>query len=84
MTSIIFSNDSLLRSIWNGAFEDCGSLTNMDIPNNVREIGYETFQRCSNLAIVTFRGNQLTSIGSKAFSYCSSLTDVYYDKTISD
>lgn len=56
-------------------------MTSIEIPNNVKSIGENTFESCSGLTTVTI-GNDVTSIGVFAFSGCSSLTSVkVYAKT---
>ena len=66
-----------VKEIGDDAFEDCSSLTSIEIPAGVTSIGDYAFSRCSNLENVTFaEGSLLTSIGSSAFGYCSSLTSI--------
>ena len=62
-------------SIGYGAFEYCGSLTSVTIPESVTSIEERTFQYCSSLASVTI-GEGVTSIGEEAFYECRSLTSV--------
>ena len=62
-------------SIETNAFENCGGLTNITIPNSVISIGYHAFQGCSGLTSVTIP-NSVTSIKSYAFSGCRGLTSV--------
>ena len=63
------------RLIADNAFHLCFSLTSVDIPNSVTNIGGYAFSNCSNLMSVTL-GNGIMSIGASAFEYCSSLTYV--------
>ena len=82
LTGIEIPNN--VTSIKGGAFMDCDSLTSIEIPNSVISIDYYSsydnfgaFKGCSNLKTVTFGENsQLTSIGERAFMYCSSLTSI--------
>ena len=63
--------------IGESAFEDCSSLTSIEIPSGVTSIGERAFYDCSGLTSVTFGENsQLSSIGYRAFYYCSSLTSI--------
>ena len=48
-------------------------LTDLVIPETVKQINDYTFSNCSSLTNVTI-GDSVTSIGSAAFDYCSSLT----------
>ena len=63
-------NTYSVTSIGNYAFDNCGDLTSVTIPNSVTSIGYSAFYGCSGLTSVTI-GNSVTSIGSDAFSGCS-------------
>lgn len=82
LTGIEIPNN--VTSIKGGAFMDCDSLTSIEIPSSVISIDYYSsdesfgaFKGCSNLKTVTFGENsQLTSIGERAFMYCSSLTSI--------
>ena len=58
-----------------GCFAQCSSLTSINIPNSVTNIGDRAFSDCSSLTSVTI-GNSVTSIGDGAFAGCSSLTSV--------
>ncbi len=72
--------------IGDDAFRGCSSLTSIEIPSGVTEIGNYVFAFVdewgnpngeSNLESVTFgEDSQLTSIGSGAFSGCSSLASI--------
>ena len=71
----IIKFDAPVTSIGDYAFNDCGSLKNVTIPNSVTEIGEQAFLNCSSLTSVTIP-NSITSIGIYTFKYCSSLTSV--------
>lgn len=57
----------------------CSSLTEIKIPNSVREIGYGAFSGCSSLQSIEFPEN-LFKIGGWAFEDCTSLQSIYIPK----
>ena len=75
-----------------GAFAGCTSLTSIEIPNSVKEIGVCAFKNCSQLSSVTFEpnsklktidgycdGNWSSEVGTKhygAFADCEALTNI--------
>ncbi len=63
-----------VRGIDDNAFRDC-SMSSVTIGNNVKYIGNEAFEWCSNLASVTIP-NSVTRIGDKAFYGCENLSSV--------
>ncbi len=54
---------------------DCSSLTSINIPDGVTNIGAGTFWRCSSLTSINIP-NSVTSIGYSAFRDCSNLTSI--------
>ena len=64
-----------VTSIGEGAFEDCYSLTSIEIPNSVTSIGAYAFSDCDSLTSIEIP-NSVTSIGDMAFSGCDSLTSI--------
>ena len=57
------------------AFTNCGSLTEVTIPEGVTSIGVGAFQSCGSLTEVTIP-KSVETIGNGAFGFCSSLTEV--------
>ena len=67
------NNNGLFNS--NRGFFGCGALTNVVLPQTVRQIGVETFSTCTNLeTIVPFLPNSVADIGNYAFYNCRKLT----------
>lgn len=57
------------------AFEENKSITEVSIPDGVKEISYKAFYNCTSLTTVKLP-QSLESIGGMAFSYCESLAGV--------
>ena len=66
---------SVVTSIGNEAFRDCGGLMSVTIPGGVKNIGYYAFYYCTGLTSVTIP-DSVTSIGFSAFEGCTRLTSV--------
>ena len=64
-----------MKTIGDGAFSGCSSLTSITIPNSVTSIESSAFSGCSSVTSITI-GSGVTTIGSSAFSGCGSLTSV--------
>ena len=81
-TSIIPSNGSV-TSIGPYAFSDCGSLTNIAIPDSVISIDEWAFNDCYSLTNITIP-NSVTSIGSYAFRGCDGLTNITIPDSVTE
>ena len=78
LSSVIFSTGTQsLTSIFNTAFRNCTSLTNIIFPTTVTTIGSNAFQNCTSLAAITIP-SLVTSIGVGAFSSCTNLTSITF------
>lgn len=66
---------SKIKIICPGAFEDCASLTSINIPEGVTEIGDRAFSGCTGLFSITIPAG-VTKVGWKAFSGCTRLTSI--------
>ena len=64
-----------ITQIGNYAFENCISLTSVNIPDSVTTIGNNAFESCDSLTSVTIP-DSVTTIADYAFRGCSSLTSV--------
>ena len=60
------------RDIDNDAFEDCGQLQKVVLPDTVVRIGDWAFYRCQALETLVVPSS-VTTIGDRAFSHCKSL-----------
>ena len=63
------------------AFEDCFSLTTINIPNTVKAISNSTFQDCTSLTEVHL-SNILKEIPASTFSGCKKLTTINFPSTL--
>lgn len=72
-----------VTNIGDGAFEDCGSLTNINIPNSVTNIGDSAFSGCKSLNSINIP-NSVTNIGNGAFWECKSLTSINIPDTVTN
>jgi hypothetical protein len=63
------------------AFSGIASITSIDLPDNVTEIGFQSFFNCTGLTTVTF-GNSISTLGNSAFRNCSKLTSIEIPNTI--
>ena len=63
-----------VKSISDGAFKS-SSIESIIIGNNIETIEYGAFENCYSLSHVTF-GTKVKTIGGRAFSWCSGLTEL--------
>ena len=61
-----FTLQKRLPAFGANAFQDCRSLTSIDIPDSVTSIGVGAFGNCTNLASITFLGDAPT-LGRDSF-----------------
>ena len=69
--------------IADGAFYNCSSLINIELPEDIPSLGSYTFYNCSSLTDVTIPEN-VTSIGEYAFYNCSGLTSITIPESITN
>ena len=79
ITSVIIQNG--VSSIEDKAFESCGSLESITLPDSLTNIGLRAFSH-SGLTSIVIPGS-VAEISEKAFYYCESLTDVVIQDGVS-
>lgn len=60
------------------AFENCSSLTTVNLPTQMKTIGMRSFMNCEKLSAVTISDN-VEKIGASAFENCYALATVYFN-----
>jgi len=70
-----------VTTIGQNAFNSCGTITSVTIPDSVNTIGESAFNSCWNLASVTF-SDFLTTIGETAFYNCQQLGNPSFPDTL--
>lgn len=89
LRTIIISAD--IETIRDSAFSGCSSLTSINLPNSLKNIGgpdssglgSNAFSNCSSLTDITIP-NTVTSLGNGTFSNCSSLTNITISNSLTD
>ena len=64
-----------VKVVGNDAFQGCGFLTNIDLPESLTSIGRNAFWGCDSLTSIIIP-DSVTSIGYSTFSECKSLTNI--------
>lgn len=75
-------HNTTLKYIEDYAFEECGSLEAVRLPNTVEWIGNYAFKKCYSLISINLP-KSLLEIGSFAFKNCSLLNEVIIPKSVS-
>lgn len=70
-----------IKRIGGYAFDNCGNLGSIEIPDGITSIGDYAFNNCYGLTNITIP-DSVTSIGGKTFSGCSKLTSIVIPKNI--
>ena len=69
ITSVIFEDVSVCKSIGEYAFYGCASLTSIEIPNSVTSIGEGAFRECTALEEIYFNVASMADLSSDAFVF---------------
>jgi len=75
ITSLTFGRGSVLRSIGERAFESCGELTALILPDSLMTLGTNAFASCTSLKSVILSAS-LETVGQRAFYACSALENL--------
>jgi hypothetical protein len=81
LTSVIFGKNSQLETIGYAAFIQCSNLSNITIPERVKNIGSFAFHSCDNINNVIIPAS-VTSIEDGAFYGNTNLTQISFKGTI--
>ena len=82
-TVIFQDNDYTVTAIEAKCFYSCGSITNIVIPNTIKEIGGEAFYDCDGLTSITIPEG-VTKIPNRCFDDCSNLASITLPTTITE
>ena len=74
-SKIVFAPDSNITCIGKKCFFDCDLITEVILPDTVKEIGQEAFNSCEDLEYIYFPEG-LERIGQEAFDVCDELAYV--------
>lgn len=74
ITKVHFAEDSICETIGGSAFSTCTQLTEIDLPNSIKVIGYQAFAFSGLTEIDIPEG--VLELGEGAFRQCQSLTNV--------
>ena len=69
LTSVTFPSKCITHTIGHGAFNECSSLTYIELPEQIRSIQDRAFYRCKELKQIIFP-KDLKRIGDYAFYFC--------------
>lgn len=74
-------NEKTVKTIGQGAFENCSGITGVTIPSSVIEIGNNAFKDCLGIKTLNLTEG-LQKIGQGAFQNCSGITNVVLPNTV--
>lgn len=82
LKDVIFETTNIFKLVPH-LFENCSSLTNIKLPDNLTGIGYVCFADCKNLAIIDLPST-INNIDNKAFIGCLNLKQINIPSLVSD
>lgn len=82
LEAIVFETGANVKTIGVGAFMECNSLTEVELPKTVTSIQESAFENCEYLEKLSVQDNMSANAaplvyGDNVFSNCDSLTEVY-------
>ena len=80
LVKVTFDDNSQLKELGAGAFQDCIELTQIELPESLEVIHRSAFYGCDVLRKVTLKSG-LKVISTEAFTYCPNLEEIIYDGT---
>ena len=75
LASVTFASDSNLTTLLNSCFQNCSSLTSINLPNSITTIGKNAFSSCTSLESISLP-NSLETIMSHAFAWCTAIKEI--------
>ena len=81
LQTVTFGENSKLKDVDYGAFMDCTSLTNINLPSSVQLISMYAFKNCTSLSNIKIP-DSVTSILDGAFQTCTSLKSINIPKNV--
>ena len=70
-----FKDWTIEKSIGEGAFESCETLSNIILPNSLTTIEQNSFKACKSLTSITIP-SKVTTIGNNAFQECFNIKHI--------
>ncbi len=80
-SKVVFDPSSNITAIGDSCFMDCDLITEVILPDTVREIKTRAFNTCEDLHYIGLPEG-LKSIGQEAFDYCDELVYVYIPDSV--
>ena len=83
LKDVVFANNNKIEYIPDGGFENCFALTNINLPNTIREIRSNAFYNClclTNISLPT----ALQSFGKSAFEGAASINNLVIPEKIEE
>ena len=72
-----FEENSILTKVDVNAFQDCSSLTGIELPESLEIVGEDAFRGCNSIEVLTIPENAAIEIGEKSFEGCTKLKELH-------